>query len=343
MAVIALATGIYVTITSTEPLSLGPGEPAPERLAAAPVVPPGQATPSAAGVPSSALLLPDAGAAAASARIVAKVSAPGVAGANPATGRSETAAVSGSARDAAAIERLDIARAKLADRLLDQGVADLRQIVVDFPRSDAAVEASFMAAEALQQAGRDDDAMAVLVEFDRRFATHERVAESQLRRAQLMQRSKTQARQSDAYALFGVIARAHPGTPQAKEALIAKRQIERQRRQLRAVDPVIKTEVPALLVTLRDLSDQFPRTPEALLALNELAGAYEAMHEYQAAVDVLERMAEQFPGNPTEVWFKLGELYGRRLKDAAKARAAYTKVPAVSPRYREAQQRLAAR
>jgi hypothetical protein len=51
-------------------------------------------------------------------------------------------------------------------------------------------------------------------------------------------------------------------------------------------------------------------------------------------------MAAQFPGNPVEVWFRLGELYERRLRNAEKARAAYEKVPPDSPRYKDAQQRL---
>ena len=98
--------------------------------------------------------------------------------------------------------------------------------------------------------------------------------------------------------------------------------------------------MPALLVTLRTLGDQFPGDPEALLALNQLAAAYDDMDRYQAEADVLERLAAQFPGNPVEVWFKLGELYERRLKVTDRARAAYAKVPADSPRYRDAQQRL---
>ena len=95
-----------------------------------------------------------------------------------------------------------------------------------------------------------------------------------------------------------------------------------------------------MLVTLRALSDQFPGDPETMLALNQLATAYEDMNRYQAAADILERLAAQFPGNPVEVWFKLGELYDRRLKNADKAREAYAQVPPNSPRYREAQQRL---
>ena len=54
----------------------------------------------------------------------------------------------------------------------------------------------------------------------------------------------------------------------------------------------------------------------------------------------MEHLAAQYPGNPMEIWFRLGELYDRRLRNPAKAREAYAKVPAESPRYREAQQRL---
>ncbi len=212
--------------------------------------------------------------------------------------------------------------------------------MLDYPGTAFGVDAAFLAGEALEKAGRDEDAMAAYVEFDRRFPSHPRMAESQLRRAKLMQRSKAQARQTEAYTLYGTIARSFPGTPEARQALMAKRQIEGQRRQLRATDPVLNTEVPALLVTLRTLADQFPGDPETMVALNQLAAAYEDMDRYQAAADVLERLAAQFPGNPVEVWFKLGELYDRRLKNTDKAREAYAKVPANSPRYREAQQRL---
>ena len=92
-------------------------------------------------------------------------------------------------------------RAKLASNLVDQAVADLRQIMLDYPGTTFGVDASFLAGEALEKAGRHDDAMAVYVEFDRRFASHPRMAESKLRRARLMQRSKVQARQTEGYTL----------------------------------------------------------------------------------------------------------------------------------------------
>lgn len=41
-----------------------------------------------------------------------------------------------------------------------------------------------------------------------------------------------------------------------------------------------------------------------------------------------------------EVWFRLGEIYERRLNEPAKAKGAYAKVPQGSSRYAEAQRRL---
>jgi serine/threonine protein kinase/tetratricopeptide (TPR) repeat protein len=243
-------------------------------------------------------------------------------------------------KDAEARERLDVAQAKLRSNLVDQAVADLRQILLDYPGSPVAADAAFLAAEALEKAGRSDDAMAVYVEFDRRFAGNPRVAQSKWRRAQLLQAAKAQPRQAEGYQLLGEIARDFPGTAESRAALQAKRQFELPRKQLKGVDPVLGIEVPALLLTLRMIADQFPGEVQTMVALNQLASAYQDMDQYEVAAEVWEHLAAQYPGNPVEVWFRLGELYERRLRNPEKARAAYEKVPPDSPRYRDAQQRL---
>ena len=353
IALVAVGAGIYVTLRSPAPaidaLSDTTAVTEPSAPAAAP-----DASATLSAPPPAPAAIPGATAAApagTTAPPAAAATAKPAAAATPPPARTSAArtppkappsapAAPASSRDAEATQRLDVAKAKLASNLVDQGVADLRQIVLDYPGTPFAVDAAFSAGEALEKAGRDEDAMAAYVEFDRRFPGHARMADSQLRRARLLQRSKVQARQTEAYSLYGTIARDYPGTPQAKQALLARRQLEAQRRQLRATDPVLNIEVPALLVTLRTLADQFPGDPETMLALNQLASAYDDMDRYQAEADVLERLAAQFPGNPVEVWFKLGELYDRRLKLADKAREAYAKVPSSSPRYRDAQQRL---
>jgi len=342
VAAFAVGAGIYMAMRAdtalTDTAQTAPSEPPVPAVAVPPteapapelgedaLPPPGKTAPAPPGAASPPAKGPTAGV-----RPTAK-SAP----ASPAG-----TAVAGAASSAAeASKRLEVARAKLSSNLLDQGVADLRQIVIDYPGTPVAVEASFLAAGALEKAGRADDAMAAYVEFDKRFAGNPQVAESKLRRAQLLLRGRGQQRQSEAYALFGEVAREYPGTPHAKQALLARRQAEMQRRQLRAMDPVLNVEVPALLVTLRALADQFPNDPETMPAMNQLATAYNEMERYQAAADVWEQMAARFPGNPAEVWWQLGELYERRLRNPEKAREAYAKVPSVSPRYREAQQRL---
>ena len=92
----------------------------------------------------------------------------------PATPPPATAAPDPSAE---ATTRLDVARAKLGNNLVEQGLADLRAIVTDFPTSAVAADASFLTAETLTRLGRVDDAMAAHVEFANRFAADPRVAE----------------------------------------------------------------------------------------------------------------------------------------------------------------------
>jgi TolA-binding protein len=242
--------------------------------------------------------------------------------------------------EADAAQRLEVARAKLANRLVDQAVVDLKQIITDYPNSKAAMDAAFLAADSLEKAGKVDDAMAAYVEFDKRFTGDSRVADSKLRRAGLLSRGRNARQDLLARELLGEVARDFPGTPQAKQALIQKRAIESQRRQIRETDPVTRKEVPAVLVTLRTLADQFPSDPETMVALNALGNAYLEMDEYQAAAEIWTRMASSFPPNPMEVWFRLGELYERRMNDPERARAAYAQVPPNSPRYADAQRRV---
>jgi tetratricopeptide (TPR) repeat protein len=343
VAVAALAAGLWVMGRSAPPsqepapaasvdTGLTGSPPPPPEAPVTATVPDGATAPA----PSPAAAPPGPGATAAPAPVT-KAPPKGPAAKAPTSPPAPAAAPTS---DAEAAERLEVARAKLANNLVDPGVSDLRQIVLDYPGSPVAVDASFLAGDALEKAGRSDDAMAVYVEFDRRFAGNARVAESKLRRARLLQQSRAQPRQNEGYALYGEVVRDFPRTPEARAALQARRQIETQRRQLRAMDPVLNVEVPALLVTLRTIADQFPGEPATMVALNQLASGYDDLDQFQAAADALEQMAAQFPGNQMEVWFRLGELYDRRLRNQEKARQAYERVPPDSPRYKEAQQRL---
>jgi TolA-binding protein len=262
-------------------------------------------------------------------------SAPSAPGAPGAPG----AAAAAKSAESAARERLDIARAKLNSNLLEPAVADLRQIVLDFPSSAAAAEAAFLSAEILEKLGRLEEAMAAHIEFNKRFAKDSRLPASKLRLAQLTLQSRQPARETTARAILGEIASTHPKTPQALAALQMKLKLE-QGRGPREMDPVLGIEVPRALPTLRTITEQFPTSPMTMIALNRLAELYADMGEFPRAAQAYTELATTFPANPNDAWFRAAEIYERRLKDLEKAREAYAKVPEGSARYRDAQRRL---
>jgi TolA-binding protein len=198
-----------------------------------------------------------------------------------------------------------------------------------------------MAGEIHEKAGRADEAMAAYVEFESRFGSDRRTADAKLRRAAMLGRNRQPKAQALSLQLMNDVVRDYPGTPQAQVALQNKLRIEADRRELRATDPVTKEEVPAVIATLRTLIVQFPDAPQALAARNQLAMRLSQMNRHADAAAVLEELAAKSPdANPMDVWFRLGEIYERRLNDPVKARAAYSKVPQGSPRYDDAQRKL---
>lgn len=244
-------------------------------------------------------------------------------------------------RDSEASQRLEVAKAKLANNLNDQALADLRQIIIEYPNTAPAAEAAFLAADVHEKTGRMDDAMAAFVEFEQRFGRDRRAVESKLRRAQILSRRETPQAQMQARELWAEVARDHAGTAHAQIALQQKLRMEMERKNLRELDPVMNIQVPAVIPTLRMIIQQFPDTPQAMAARNRLALMLEDLDRWAETAQVLEDLgARSGGGNPAEVWFRLGEIYERRLKDPGRAKEAYAKVPKNSPRYNDAQRRL---
>jgi TolA-binding protein len=255
--------------------------------------------------------------------------APGLAPASPAV----------PSREAQANQLLEVAKAKIANNLIDQGLTDLRQIIIDFPGSRTAAEAAFLAGETHEKAGRTEDAMAAYLEFESRFGSDRRAADAKLRRAGMLGRQRPAAAQAKSLELLGEVARQYPGTPQAQSALQTKLRVETERRNLRAIDPVTKIDGPAYIATLRTIIDQFQNTPQAMIARNRLSLALVDLDRWNDAVAVLEEMAAKNE-NPNETYFRLAEIYERRLKNYDKAIENYAKVPAGAQRYNDAQRKL---
>ena len=244
-------------------------------------------------------------------------------------------------RDMQAAQLLEVAKAKLANNLTEQALTDLRQIIIDFPGSRAAAEAAFMAGEIHEKAGNDDDAMAAYVGFETRFGNDRRTADAKLARARILGRQRGERPQAQSLELLGQVARDYPGSGQAMLALQTKMKIEGENRNLRAVDPVTKQDGPALIPTLRMIIEQFPDSPQALIARNRLALTFTQLNRHQEAVGMLEEIAAKSGENtPQDLWWRVGEIYERRLNDDVKAREAYAKVPPGSPRYNDAQRKL---
>ncbi|MDO8677202.1 MAG: protein kinase [Acidobacteriota bacterium] len=243
-------------------------------------------------------------------------------------------------REAEAAQRLEVARAKVANNLNDQALADLRQIIIEYPGSRAGAEASLLAAELHEKTGKLEDAMAAYVEFESRFKGDRRAAESKMRRAGILGRSRQPRAVQQSRELLNEVVREFPGTPQAQQALQAKLRIETDRKDFREIDPVLKVEVPSVLVTLRTFITQFPDGTQSMVARNRLAMMLAQMDRHEDAAQLLEELAVKFPDNPMDAWFRVGEIYERRLKNPVKAKEAYAKVPPGTARYNDAQQRL---
>lgn len=177
------------------------------------------------------------------------------------------------------------------------------------------------------------------MEFETRFAKDRRVAESRLRRAQILSRYSEAGPQMQAREILSQVARDFAGTGHAQMALQHKLRMETDRKNLREIDPVMNIEVPAFMVTMRQFIAQFPDTQQATGLRNRLALELIEMDRYADAAVVLEEIGAR-TANAGEVWWRLGEIYERRLKNPEKARESYAKVPSTSPRYAEAQRRL---
>jgi TolA-binding protein len=291
--------------------------------------------------PRSPPATPDPAKPNAAAKADPKVAIPGTAGTTPASTTPPAPPARGAATtDAEAAERLDVAQAKIAANLMEPALNDLRQLINDYPRTPAAAEATFLSASLLEKLGRMDDAMAAHVEFSRRYATDRRVPDSKLRLADLLLKSRRPDREAAARTVYAEVATQFPRTPQALSALQAKIRLETERRNLREVDPMLGVAMPAMVLSMRMLTQQFPDNPASMVALNRLVELYEDANQYAFAAQALSDLATRFPDGAPDAWYRLGELYERRLKDPARAREAYERVPSSSPRYRDAQRKL---
>ena len=84
----------------------------------------------------------------------------------------------------------------------------------------------------------------------------------------------------------------------------------------------------------------YPSSPPAEAAYDAARRALRGRAAVRPGGRALEQLATRFPANRRDAAWRAGELYEDKVKDPARARAAYALVPSSSPRYRDAQKKL---
>jgi tRNA A-37 threonylcarbamoyl transferase component Bud32/TolA-binding protein len=241
--------------------------------------------------------------------------------------------------DDAAATLLKTAQAKIDAQLLDQALEDLKKTVATYASSATAPAAQLLIGQVYERQNRPDDAQAAYVELRSHYGSSAAAADATFQLAELVSKGKRDDRDAAARALYGELFERYPKSPRAAQALSRKAALE-DKAKARVVDSELQTSVPVSLVTYRSLVRSYPSSPAAEAAFESLSERYKDVRQYALAAEALEQLATRFPANRRDAAWRAGELYEDRVKDQAKARAAYALVPSTSPRYRDAQKKL---
>jgi len=241
--------------------------------------------------------------------------------------------------DDAAATLLKTAQAKIDARLLDQALEDLKKTVATYGTSATAPAAQLLIGQVYEKQNRPDDAQAAYVELRSHYGSNPAAADATYQLAELVAKGKRDDRDAAARALYGEVFERFPKSARAAQALARKAALE-DKAKLRVVDAELQTSVPASLVSFRSLVKSYPSNPAAEAAYEALSERYKDLRQFVLAAESLEQLAAHFPANRRDAAWRAGELYEDKVKDPAKARAAYAQVPESSPRYRDAQKKL---
>ena len=238
----------------------------------------------------------------------------------------------------ASTDMIRVARAKIDAHLYDQALADLKGLLEGDSTSANAANAYLLIGTIYERQQRPQDAMATYVELKTKFRSSPSAAEAAYRLGGLVAASKRDDRERAAMSLFDEVVTLAPKSPWAPRAIAAKAALE-ERAKTRVLDPQLATSVPAALLSHRTIVEKYPDAEGAEASFDRLARGYEDLKRYELAAQTLEQLAARFPNNQRDAAWRAGELYDRKLKDNARARAAYSLVPATSEHYRDAQKR----
>jgi TolA-binding protein len=235
-------------------------------------------------------------------------------------------------------EQLAVARSKVALELYDQAIGTLEALVARDGTSEDALDAYMLMASVHELRDEREDAIATYLDVAGRFPESAKAPEALFRMAETLLRSRRRGREAEALKVYGDVADRYPSW--APRALLAKGELE-ERLKLHHRDENLDIAIPSALATYRRLAASHPRSPQRETALWKLGQMYQRIKRFDLAADALTELAESFPASGHDPWFAAAEIYDKRLKVPASARYAYARVPSTSPRFDEAQKRLA--
>ncbi len=249
-----------------------------------------------------------------------------------ATARTATAAPS-------LAQDLEVARNKLEAGLHAESRLDLEKLIANNPAANATPQAYLLLGTAHERESNIDKARAAYVELRSRFPRSGEAAESLYRSARLLQAEGGRDQLGAARALLTELADQHPESSWAPRALVDRASIEIEAKWA-VQDPVLKAQVPAALVTYRDLVGSYPKDSAVEDALWRLGDMYFELKEFERSAQAFEDLGLRFPDTEHDAWWQAGQVYDRRLHQREKAVAAYQRVPQSSKRHGDAQKRI---
>lgn len=234
---------------------------------------------------------------------------------------------------------LQVAKDKFAAGLPDPALTDLETFYEEYPESPLLPQAYMLKATILESEGRLEESKAALVEVESRFSADPVAADAQWRLARLTLKGDDRDREIAARTILAKLVASHPDSKWAPLALVEKAEIEIDRR-LQSSDPQLGEQVPAALLTYRELTDHYPSHRASEEALWELARMYEDLKRFELAAQAYADLGARFPTTDYDAWWEAGQTFEKKLDDDARAVDAYRRVPDGSNRHGAAQKRL---
>jgi TolA-binding protein len=238
-----------------------------------------------------------------------------------------------------AADEFVIARQQIDLTLYDQALETLRKVAQGGDRKRA-IDASFLIASLHDTRGDAANAMGMYIEIANRFPDDARAPEALARLAEWTLKSKRRDKEQDARRTLTDLVTKYPRSPWAPRALLMRGGIEERQGSYQR-DEMLGGSIPSAAVTYREIAERYASSDAAVAALNRLARIYTDTKRFELAAATFQALALRGADDRDEAWFAAGELYDKRLKDAARAAAAYSSIRPSSPHYAEARKRMA--